>query len=373
MSQAQSVSDASATARSKYSCPACGGEAHWNAAKQILACAFCGTQSPAQIDETGVIHERDLAKALRELPQELRGWQREKRFVQCTSCKAISVFEAQKQAQACEFCGSSAIVPYEETKEIIRPESVLPFKVSESSARDHIRKWYSSLWWAPNALKKKALTDTVKGMYLPYWTFDALVGAQWQAQSGYYYYETQTYNDNGEQRTRQVQRVRWQPSSGAVNHFIDDDLVCGSRGIHPALLRQIEPFPTTSQEMRAYDAAYVSGWNVERYQIDLVAAASASRDQMSRTINDMCAQQVPGDTQRNLNVDADFSRQTFKHILVPVWLLSYTYGAKSYQVVMNGVTGQTVGEHPKSWVKITFAILLAIIVFIIFAALSGGR
>jgi hypothetical protein len=362
---------AATAAHSKFSCPACGGEAQWQPAKQILACAFCGTQSPAQIEEDGQIHERDLAKALRDLPMDARGWQREKRFVQCKHCEAISVFEAAKQAQACEFCGSSSIVPYEETKEIIRPESVLPFKFNEGAARDRIRKWYGELWWAPNALKKRALTDTVKGVYLPYWTFDAMVAAQWKADAGYYYYETEYYEQNGEQRQRQVQRVRWQPASGALDHFFDDDLVCGSRGIHPNLLRKIEPFPTVGEALRPYDAAYVAGWNVERYQVDLVAAAQASRQQMMSKTTALCSQQVPGDTQRNLDVDADFSRQTFKHILVPVWLLSYTYGAKSYQVVMNGVTGKLEGEHPKSWVKITLAVIVVIIVLAFFASLGG--
>jgi hypothetical protein len=361
-----------AFARSKFSCPACGGEAQWNPAKQILACAFCGTQSPAQIASDGQIQERDLAKALRELPLDVRGWQREKRFVQCRHCDAICVFEAQKQAQACEFCGSSAIVPYEETKEIIRPESLLPFKVSESAARDRIRKWYGQLWWAPNALKKRALTDTVKGVYLPYWTFDAFVAADWSAQAGYYYYETESFEQNGERRERQVRKVRWEPASGSLTHFFDDDLVCGSKGIHPTLLRRIEPFPTTGEEMRPYDAAYVAGWNVERYQIDLVAAAQAARKQMFDKTTDLCARDVPGDTQRNLQVEADFSRQTFKHILVPVWLLSYTYGARSFQVVINGVTGSIEGEHPKSWVKITLAVLAFLIVaLVIFSA--GSR
>jgi hypothetical protein len=367
------VSSAPISARGKYSCPACGGEAEWNAGKQKLMCAFCGTQSPAQIDETGTIVERDLVTALRSIPQEARGWQREKRFVRCQQCEAISVFDAAKQAQACEFCASSAIVPYEETKEIIRPESVLPFKFAEPQARERIRKWYGDLWWAPNALKKKALTDTVRGMYLPYWTFDALVDAQWNAQAGYYYYETETYYEDGQQKSRQVQRVRWQPVSGNVNHFFDDELVCGSKGIHPNLLRAVEPFPTTSAEMRPYDAAYVAGWNVERYQIDLVAAAQASRNQMQGKTESLCSSQVPGDTQRNLQVQADFSRQTFKHTLMPVWLLSYTYGAKSYQVVMNGVTGQIAGEHPKSWVKITFAVLFALIILLIIFSIGGRR
>ena len=88
-----------------------------------------------------------------------------------------------------------------------------------------------------------------------------------------------------------------------------------------------------------YDPGYVSGWVVEQYQIDLVAAAEHARRVMDGKVRAMCSQQVPGDTQRNLQVDADYSAQTFKHILVPVWLLAYNYGRQTYQVVINGVTG----------------------------------
>jgi hypothetical protein len=76
----------------------------------------------------------------------------------------------------------------------------------------------------------------------------------------------------------------------------------------------------------------------------------------------MCAAQVPGDTHRNLSVNTDYSRQTFKHILVPVWLLTYNYGSRTFQVVINGFTGTIAGKYPKSWVKILFAVLGALII-----------
>ena len=88
-------------------------------------------------------------------------------------------------------------------------------KLAESQVRDSIRRWYASRWFAPNRLKDAALTDTAKGLYIPYWTFDAQVHADWTAESGYYYYVTETYTDaNGRTQTRQVQKVRWVPSSG---------------------------------------------------------------------------------------------------------------------------------------------------------------
>jgi hypothetical protein len=349
--------DAVATAREKYHCPACGGEAHWNPAKQALVCPFCGTESPATLEArtaATVIVEHDLAAALRSIPDEARGWQAAKTSVKCQSCHAISVFDPDKIAQRCAFCGSAQLVPYAEVKDAFRPESLLPLKVSEAQARDLIKQWLRRQWLAPNALKSKALTDTVKGIYLPYWTFDAHADAQWTADSGKYY-----YTGSGKNRRR---HVRWTPASGQLSHTFDDELVCASTGVHTGRLKAIEPFPT--RELIPYDAGYLAGWTVERYQIDLIGAAQRSREQMDAALRQMCAAQVPGDTHRNLQVSAVFSDQRFKHILVPVWLMTYVYSAKSYQVVVNGATGEVAGERPWSWIKITLLVIVALIVFL---------
>jgi predicted RNA-binding Zn-ribbon protein involved in translation (DUF1610 family) len=367
---------AEATARQKFSCPACGGEAVWNAAKQALVCAFCGTVSPAKLEGVeagGAIKEHDLVAALRGIPDEKRGWNAEKTTVKCQSCQAISVFDPKHVAKRCDFCGSAALVPYQEIKEAFRPESLLPFKLSEAQVRDIIRQWYGSRWFAPNKLKSRAMTDSVRGVYLPYWTFDAQVHADWTAESGYYYYETESYTDsNGNRQTRQVQKIRWEFSSGSLDHFFDDELVAASKGVAPEKLASIEPFPTI-KDLVPYDPGYVSGWLVERYQIDPVAAAQHSREVMNSKVRAMCDDEVPGDTHRNLNVSADYSRQTFKHILVPVWLLTYDYGARAFQVVINGYTGSVAGDFPKSWVKILLLVIFILGMLVLAAVIFGRR
>jgi hypothetical protein len=137
--------------------------------------------------------------------------------------------------------------------------------------------------------------------------------------------------------------------------------------VDPSRLRAIEPFPTSS--LVPYDAGYLSGWTVERYQIDLVAAAGTSRAQMDAKLRALCGEQVPGDTYRNLVVNATFTDQTFKHILAPVWLMTYVHGRHSYQVVVNGVTGVISGARPWSWIKIGLLILVGLIIlaFILYA------
>jgi hypothetical protein len=364
----------SVTALGKRPCPDCGGEMEWNAAKQTLACPYCGfvpKEQPKSGADAAGIHEHDLEKALGDAGAEQRGYGTETVKVKCQSCQAISVFEPTRVAQRCEFCASPSIVPYHETRDAITPESLLPVKLDGPRVRDIVKQWVRSRWFAPDALQSGALTDTLKAIYLPYWTFDAKAHADWTAMSGKYYYTTEHYTDSkGQSRTRSVRHTEWYPSAGQLDHFFDDDPVPGTVGVRMDLLSQVEPFPTT--DLKPYDPAFVRGWTVERYQVDLRKASERNRQQMDSEMQSLCAAQVPGDTHRDLQVQTQYAARTFKHILVPAWLVTYTLGAKSYQVIVNGYTGKTAGDRPISWVKVFFYVIVPSIILLIVLAVAGA-
>jgi hypothetical protein len=270
----------------------------------------------------------------------------------------VSVFDPARVGQNCEFCGSPQLVDYQEIKAPVRPESLLPFHVPANDIRDKMRAWCRSRWFAPGAFKRKAWVDTVHGVYLPYWTFDAQAFCKWTAEAGFYYYTNETVRDSsGRTRTRRVRHTRWRPTGGSIEHFFNDVPVAGTRGVERSLLRSIEPFP--NERLVPYDTAFLSGFVVEHYQVVLLDAAREARGRMEAELRQLCARQIQGDTHRNLVIDPDFSAQTFKHLLVPVWLLTYVYRGKPYQLVANGYTGAMAGRYPKSFWKIALAVLAA--------------
>lgn len=270
-------------------------------------------------------------------------------------------YDATRVGQNCEFCGSPALIAYDEIKSPIRPEGVLPFCIDRNRVRDDLRGWWRSKWLAPGRLAKASLVDTVSSLYIPYWTFDANAHCPWEADAGYYYYvDVEGRDSKGNHVVRKERRIRWEPASGVVDHTFDDDLVPGTKGVDTDLLRQIQPFPTG--EIVPYDRAFLSGHVVEHYQIALTEAASDSEAQMRSALEQLCGQQVPGDTFRNLVIHPDFSARTFKHVLVPIWLLVYVFGSRSFQVVVNGYTGRIAGRYPYSPWKIAFLIALALLI-----------
>lgn len=315
--------------------------------------------------------EHDLSIGLVASAVAEREWTEQRRSVQCQSCRAVMTYDATRVGQNCEFCGSPALVAYDEIKSPIRPEGVLPFRIDRNRVREDLCRWWRSKWLAPGRLAKAALVDTVRSAYIPYWTFDASAHCPWEAEAGHYYYVNVEGRDSqGRSVVRQERRVRWEPASGVVDHQFDDDLVPGTTGVDGNLLRQVEPFPTG--ETVPCDRAFLSGHVVEHYQIALTEAASDSEAQMRAALEQLCGQQVPGDTFRNLVIHPQFSARTFKHVLVPIWLLVYVFGSRSFQVVVNGYTGRIAGRYPYSPWKIAFLILLALIVLALVAVSNSN-
>lgn len=357
----------------KHACPACGAQAEWSPARQKLICPFCGTESPYQIDrQTGQVVEMDLVTALRELPDEGRGWQVERRSVECQSCRAVMVFDPTRVGQNCEFCGAPALVDYKEIKSPIRPTGLLPFRIDAGRVRDDIKRWWRSKWLAPGKLARTSLVDTIRSLYIPYWTFDARAHCPWEAEAGYHYYVDVSGTDSkGRRVVRKERRTRWEPASGVIDHTFDDEPVPGTQGLPLDLLRQVEPFPTG--DVVEYDTAFLSGHVVEHYKVVLFDAAARALDQMRDKLEQLCAREIPGDTYRNLRISPEYSSRTFKHVLVPVWLLSYNYGARAFQVIVNGYTGRVAGRYPYSPWKILLLVVLAAAVLITVTVLSIER
>lgn len=358
----------------RHVCPECGGKGEWDPGKAELVCPYCGTRfprvGPPPLPDS--IVEHDLDQTLAELGDKAANVDTSTRRVQCNNCHAVLVRSADTVAQHCDFCGSPELLDYQDIQSPITPESLLPAVVSKETAYHSLKKFLGERWFAPNDLKRRNLVDRIHRVYLPYWTFDASAECPWTAESGTYYYVTVTDRDaNGRTVTRQERRVKWRPASGHVSTWFDDIVISGSRGLDTGLLQKLEPFPT--KDLVPYETRYVSGWQVEHYQVPLMDAARMGFGTMEGLLRNMCASEVPGDTYRNLNIHPEFSDKTFKHILVPIWLLAYQYRGRIWQGAVNAVTGSTYARFPLSPWKIAFVTLLVIIVIVIIVVLAGGR
>jgi hypothetical protein len=328
----------------KFPCEGCGADLRWEPGVTALVCPWCGTRKDIA-PPSGSIDEKPVDAALR-APRDL-GWGAERKVIACKRCGAHTTLDPHVAATSCAFCGTSAVVEAPPGANVVRPEGLLPFRITQESALQSFRRWLASLWLRPNDLKRSARMTGIQGAYIPFWTFDAATYSRWQAEAGYYYYVRVN--------NRQERRVRWESAEGTLERFFDDVPVPASRGIDASVAHGIEPFPTA--DLTPYDPQYLSGFLAEENAIDLPEALESAKERMRGEIHAACSAAVPGDTQRNLRVQTAFSALAYKNCLLPIWIAAYDYHGTPYRYLVNGVTGKCSGTAPWSWVKITFLIL----------------
>jgi DNA-directed RNA polymerase subunit RPC12/RpoP len=337
-----------------------------------LKCKYCKHPMPVPVPAG--------AQGAREIPLR-EGYQRAPRGLgvatisfQCRECGATVSTAPNERTVQCTYCASHSVVQTPPDPNLIQPESLIPFRVAKDRAVESFKGWLGGLWFRPSNLKSMAQLEQIFGVYVPYWTFDADVRSEWRAERGWYYYETETYyeTENGQTvaKTREVRHTRWEPAWGQRQDHYDDVLVCASKGLHEQLANSFATFDT--QHLLAYAPGYLAGWRAESYAIDLPSAWTKAQSKIESSQQSKCHGDVGGDEVRGLVVQNQYANETFKHVLLPVYVAAYRYNNKPYRFLVNGQTGEVRGEAPYSWVKITLAVLAVIAVIVALVLIFGG-
>lgn len=342
-----------------FPCPGCGGDMVFDVEKQSLACPYCGNAINITAEENSVIHEYPIESAENIAS---RDWGGKTTVIHCDSCGSEMVMNDIHLTTECAFCGSIHIRP-ENDENVIKPESLLPFKVDKRKAIDKFRAWLKKRWLSPNDLKVMAREEKIYGVYIPFWTYDADTRSFYTAEKGTYYYVTERVwvtDSDGKRRQeeRQVRKTRWTYTSGSYRHFFDDVLVCASQGESKKLIRKLEPFHL--QELVPYKNEYLSGFMAEKYSVGLTQGYEEAKSIMQSELYQMIRNQIVADEVRNLRIKTSYANVKFKHILLPVWMSAYRYRDKVFKFLVNGQTGEVKGQAPLSPIKVTLLVLFII-------------
>ena len=350
----------------RFPCGQCGAELRFAPGQTVLKCPYCGfvqqIAATAGTSRATTFAEHDLARGLAsDLPDTASD---EVRSTHCPNCGAVVEFQGASHATECPFCGTPLVVDTGSRRRI-KPQALIPFQLDEPAARKALISWLGSLWFAPNRLLEFTRAGrAMSGIYVPYWTFDADTQSRYSGAKGVHYYETRTVtvnvNGRSERRQEQVQKTRWYPASGTVARRFDDVLVIASTSLPTRLGDGLEPWDMAA--LQAYSPDYLAGFQAEGYTVALADGQKVGHGKMDVVIYQDVCRDIGGDVQRVDTVDTDYSRETFKHVLLPVWMAAYKYSGKSYRFLVNGLTGEVQGERPWSVWKITFAVLAALIV-----------
>lgn len=336
-------------------CKDCGALLLFAPGTEKLACKYCGAQNEILADvENQEIEEMDyhdfIANKIKQEDKQIVN------TVNCNNCGATTTLKPNITSDNCAFCASPLVIKGGTTSTILKPKYILPFKVDDKTAHDIFIKWLHGLWFAPNDLKKYAsVSEKLKGVYMPYWTYDSNTNTSYDGERGEYYYEG---SGNNKQR-----KTKWYPVQGTTQHAFDDVCVSASQSLPDNTMRTLEPWDL--EALVAYKEAYISGFQTECYQTDVIKGYKTAKYLMEEAIKDKIRREIGGDEQRIHNMHVAYSDIRFKHILLPIWISAYSYHSKVFQFIINGRTGEVQGARPYSAIKIALAIIAVISLFVL--------
>jgi DNA-directed RNA polymerase subunit RPC12/RpoP len=346
----------------RWPCAQCGAQLRYAPGQIHLTCEHCGHVQDIAPEHpqarTRALQELDLASGLQDALAD--DDMVEIRTTSCPNCGAKVEVTGATHATECPFCDTPVVLDTG-TERHIKPQALVPFVLTEAEARKAMIGWMGNLWFAPGTLMEYARKGrALSGIYVPFWTFDADTASRYSGERGEYYYETRTVNVrvNGrtEQRQERVRHTRWHSTSGHVSRGFDDVLVMASHSLPPRLGNELTPWDLGA--LTAYSPEFLAGFQAEGYTVSLSDGYGEAQERMSQIIREDVRRDIGGDEQRIHDVDTDWSDESFKHILLPVWMAAYKYNGKSYRFLVNGQTGEVQGERPWSIWKIAFAVIL---------------
>ncbi|MBI5300861.1 MAG: hypothetical protein HY868_01895 [Chloroflexi bacterium] len=333
-----------------FQCPTCAGQQRFDPDCASLTCTDCGRVEQLAAPNAADT-EQDLGTALRQSAS--GNWALVSGQLVCEACGATILLPANQSSTICPFCASARVLVRPPTPDLVLPHAIIPFAFENDKARQHIHRWLAGGWFMADDLVRLARSRELRGVYLPFWTFDGQTQIRCLV---HYRVEPTTYSaterlvNYGDSLSRQL----WYEKD------FDDVLVYAGRSAVLKSLQALLPFDL--KQVVEYEPGFLAGWQAEVYQLSLADAAQQAYKQMrDQAIQSFDLHGVVQDYSNFLNDDIVVAQRTFKLILLPVWVGTYDYQGKRYQVLVNGQTGNVSGEKPLNWSKVILAEIGAIL------------
>ncbi len=340
-----------------FKCNQCGSDLDYAIGLHSLKCVSCGEVDPIEASPLDMYLAHDYKSAISDIdyfdPQNVN------HELKCENCGANFMLPVNVHAEECPYCDLNVVVPVELSRKL-EPDGVIPFEIHQHQAESAFDQWIGGLWFAPSALKRKAIqAQSILGSYMPMWAFDAQVYSSYSGQRGDNYTTTihvpTKVNGRTVMKKQTVVKIRWRYKSGKVHNSFDDVMTMGTETLpvkFQNFLSDWDLFKT-----REYNNKYLSGFRSELYQIGLPEAFNLAKDVMHRTIRSTVRRDIGGDHQRIDHIDSVYQQVGFKLLLAPMWISAFNYKDKTYRYVINGQNGKAHGERPYSVFKIVGTVL----------------
>ena len=340
-----------------YKCPSCGSNLSFDPESQGLKCAYCGYELKLKGQGSGLENDIDFAPK--------NNWSKEAHDATCPNCSAHVIIDPDMLSAKCPFCDTPMVIS---EKDIIgyKPDRVIPFQISEATAKDCYRKWIKKKAYAARKVKKEIPSPSMHSIYIPSWTYDTNAFATYEGRLG----KKVTTTVGSGSNARTVTKIKYFKVEGVIQLDVDDLLICSGKQITQKELDKLEPFDTNNSYV--YDNRYLSGHSTEHYDLDLHDGWDRAKKYIYTSLKEKILDRYDYDEIDYLNINPTYAHVRYKYVILPTWICHFPYGRKKYRFIVNGETGRVIGKFPISPIKVSFTvigIILAIAVFILLCSL----
>lgn len=366
-----------------YKCPACTGPLHFDGALGKLKCDYCESVYEVADIEAMYAGKTEAAEEAFDKAEEKKKKKAEEsakmegewdtasagsswgedaehlRAYSCPSCGAELITDETTAATSCPYCGNPTVVPGQ-LGGALKPDLVIPFKLDKNAAINALKEHYKGKKLLPRAFSDKNHIEEIKGVYVPFWLYDATVdGAAVFAGS-----RVNVFVEGDDEVT--ITEIFDCERRGTMR--FENVPVDGSSKMPDNHMDSIEPFDY--RDLKPFSLAYLPGYFADKFDM--------SEEECGKRADQRCKQSAVNALRSTVAGYANIStksqqfrikRGSVKYALLPVWMLSTQWNGQNFLFAMNGQTGRLIGDLPvdngRLWIE--FGKMFGIVAVILFA------
>ena len=253
----------------------------------------------------------------------------------CVSCGAEIIAPPSQIALTCPYC-SNNIVLTEKVSGKLRPNGVIPFKITAKELPAAMKSYYKDTVLLPRNFFSESTMGRVTGVYVPFWVFNGTASGPMSFTAS----------------TIEVEKVGNYELTTTNDYLLTRDVslkfenvpVDASGKVDDKLMDSMEPFDM--KELKPFDIRYLAGFTADRFDVRKRNIAGRARKRMLNSAASLAAAEITGysgvkQQRADLTLDLDA-----KYLLFPIYLFDIAHAGKKYSFAVNGQTGKVVGNLP---------------------------
>jgi len=319
----------------EFKCPACGGPLAFDSGLQKMKCPYCDSvYDMAQFSD-------DAQEEKRKEEKKQTHWQEDEthgmRVYTCQSCGGEVLADAVTAAKSCPYCGNNVMME-SQFEGGLRPDFVLPFSVTKETAVAALKKHIRGYRFHPKAFTLERTLQEVKGIYVPFWLFDADTDF-------YLEYEGRRLSrvwSSGDYDYKEFEYYSIQKGGAVHFHGVPVD---ASTKMNDTMMDALEPFDLN--QMTDFNPGYLAGFFADRYDVSEQESTGRADARARQAVLDCMGGSIHGfDAVTYKGGDIHMHNRTVKYALLPVWYMTVRWNDQLWHYAVNGRNGRTIGEIP---------------------------